>query len=221
MSTTRPRISRIPGVLLPAVVLLTAGSLSALPFLGPSGAREPKPKPSVSGATAKKPTKPSGSTAERKGGWFAKRPSTGSGKTADRTYPMSEVKIQDRLLKEWNGRNSRLVIDVGGQRAYLLVNEKVAVNTPVSTARSGKFTPRGSFTMTERVRSGKISNLYHVGMPYWMRLGATPYGAHSGYLPGYPASAGCIRLPNPVAEVIFNHTCAGTPVSIHSSWRRP
>jgi lipoprotein-anchoring transpeptidase ErfK/SrfK len=218
MSTTRPRLFRVPGLVLPAAVLVTAGTLSALPLFGPTVAREGKPKPE----TAVKKPAPAPAPA-RSGGWFAKRPAaaTGSAAKASRTYPLSEVKVQERILKEWNGSNSRLVIDVGGQRAYLLVNEKVAVSTPVSTARSGKSTPRGTFTMTERVRSGKISNLYHVGMPYWMRLGETPYGAHSGYLPGYPASAGCVRLPHTVAEVIFNHTRAGTPVSIHSSWRKP
>jgi len=79
-------------------------------------------------------------------------------------------------------------------------------------------TPTGTFRMSERVRSGKISNIYHVGMPFWMRLGTTPYGTHAGFLPGYPASHGCIRLPYPVAEVIFDHTQIGTPVTVQHSW---
>lgn len=122
------------------------------------------------------------------------------------------------VLSQSNGRNARLVIDIEKQRGYLLVNGKVAVNTPVSTARPGKYTPRGSFSMSQRVRSGKYSTIYGVEMPYWMRLSGTVFGVHAGHLPGYPASAGCIRLPMSAAEVIFDNTSSGTRVNIYSSW---
>ncbi len=127
-------------------------------------------------------------------------------------------KLNPLVLSQSNGRNTRVVIDVGAQRGYLLVNEKVAMDTPVSTARPGKYTPRGSFSIGQRVRSGKVSTIYGVEMPFWMRLGASPFGLHAGYLPGYPASAGCIRLPATAAQVIFDNTSPGTRVSIHSSW---
>ena len=72
--------------------------------------------------------------------------------------------------------------------------------------------------MYDRVRSGKISTIYHVSMPYWMRLSSTSYGVHAGYLPGYPASAGCIRLPSSAARMIYDNTRSGTRVNIYSSW---
>ncbi len=130
----------------------------------------------------------------------------------------SGARINPMVLSQSNGRNARLVIDIAEQRGYLLVNGKVAVNTPVSTARPGKYTPRGSFTMSQRVRSGKISTIYGVEMPYWMRLSGTAFGVHAGHLPGYPASAGCVRLPHSAAEVIFDNTTSGTRVNIYSSW---
>jgi lipoprotein-anchoring transpeptidase ErfK/SrfK len=37
---------------------------------------------------------------------------------------------------------------------------------------------------------------------------------HAGILPGYPASHGCIRLPEKVARVIFEKAKIGTPVMI-------
>jgi lipoprotein-anchoring transpeptidase ErfK/SrfK len=55
-------------------------------------------------------------------------------------------------------------------------------------------------------------------MPYWMRLSGTVFGVHAGHLPGYPASAGCVRLPVSAAEVIFDNTTYGTKVSIYSQW---
>lgn len=98
------------------------------------------------------------------------------------------------------------------------MNGKIAVDTPVSTARPGKWTPRGSFSMSQRVRTGKVSTIYGVEMPYWMRLSGSVYGVHAGHLPGYPASAGCIRLPVSAAQVIYDNTTYGTRVNIYSSW---
>lgn len=128
------------------------------------------------------------------------------------------TKVNQSILARSTKTNTRVVVDIARQTAFLLVDGSVAVETPVSTARSGKHTPRGNFRVTERVRSGKISTIYGVGMPYWMRLSGSVYGVHAGYLPGYPASAGCIRLPSDAARLIYDNTKYGTRVSIHSSW---
>ena len=39
-------------------------------------------------------------------------------------------------------------------------------------------------------------------------------GMHAGYLPGYPASHGCIRMPEFMAENFYKSVSVGTPVSI-------
>ncbi|MEM8954215.1 MAG: L,D-transpeptidase [Verrucomicrobiota bacterium] len=128
------------------------------------------------------------------------------------------IKVYEGVLAQSNRSNTKVVIDVSKQRAFLLVNGRVAMDSPVSTARRGKYTPRGTHYIGERVRTGKISTIYHVGMPYWMRLGNSLYGVHAGYLPGYPASAGCVRLPMEGARMIFDHTRSGTVVSIQNRW---
>ncbi|MAS96364.1 MAG: hypothetical protein CMO55_24430 [Verrucomicrobiales bacterium] len=130
----------------------------------------------------------------------------------------SGARINPAILSQSTGRNTRVVIDVADQRGYLLVDGKIAVDTPVSTARPGKWTPRGSFSISEKVRSGKVSTIYGVEMPYWMRLSGSAYGVHAGHLPGYPASAGCIRLPSSAAQVIYDNTSYGTRVNVYSSW---
>jgi hypothetical protein len=124
-------------------------------------------------------------------------------------------------MKRSNSRNTEVIIDIARQRAFLLVDGMIGLETPVSTARSGKITPTGTFVMTERVRSGKISTLYDVEMPFWMRLNDSEFGVHAGFLPGYPASAGCIRLPLEAAQSIFNETRPGTRVRICGNWRPP
>jgi lipoprotein-anchoring transpeptidase ErfK/SrfK len=37
---------------------------------------------------------------------------------------------------------------------------------------------------------------------------------HQGYLPGYAASHGCIRLPGHMAEKFYRQVSVGTPVEV-------
>ncbi|NNE90128.1 MAG: L,D-transpeptidase, partial [Verrucomicrobiales bacterium] len=113
----------------------------------------------------------------------------------------------------------KVVVDVSQQRAYLLIDGQIAIDTAVSTARAGKITPRGEFKITERIRTGKRSTLYGCEMPFWMRLDTSEYGMHIGDLPGHAASAGCVRLPHSVAPVLFDNTGSGTVVQIVDSWQ--
>lgn len=117
-----------------------------------------------------------------------------------------------------SGGKREVIVDIQDQRAYLIIDGRVAVDTPVSTAREGKLTPRGEYKITQRVRSGKTSSIYGCDLPYWMRLDESAIGMHIGDLPGYPASAGCVRLPYDVAPVIFDHTTTGTVVKVVDSW---
>ena len=39
-------------------------------------------------------------------------------------------------------------------------------------------------------------------------------GMHAGYLPGYPASHGCVRMPQHMAETFFRNVSVGTPVDV-------
>ena len=130
----------------------------------------------------------------------------------------SGARVNPMILSHSNSKNTRVVIDVADQRGYLLVDGKIAIDTPVSTARPGKWTPRGSFNISQKVRTGKISTIYGVEMPYWMRLSGSASGMHAGPLPGYPASAGCIRMPPSSAQMIFDNTTYGTRVNIYSNW---
>jgi lipoprotein-anchoring transpeptidase ErfK/SrfK len=50
-------------------------------------------------------------------------------------------------------------------------------------------------------------------MPFFMRF-AGGVGMHEGFLPGYPASHGCIRMPGFMAEAFFRNVDIGTPVTV-------
>ena len=50
-------------------------------------------------------------------------------------------------------------------------------------------------------------------MPDYMQFGGY-FGMHGGYLPGYPASHGCVRMPSDLAPKFFSRVQVGTPVEI-------
>ncbi len=130
----------------------------------------------------------------------------------------NDAYINYQLLEAGKNAKKKVIVDIGRQRAYLLVGNQVAIDTAVSTARSDKHTPRGTFKVTERIAHGKMSTIYDVEMPYWQRLDSTAIGMHIGDLPGYPASAGCIRLPYSVAPVLFSNMSSGMTVEVVDLW---
>lgn len=134
----------------------------------------------------------------------------------------------------------RIEIDLQDQMAYLIADGELALSTPISTGRAGHLTETGVFKIIEKERN-HYSNLYGkivdargnvvvsdadadmkvpsggkfipAPMRYFLRFsGAT--GMHAGYLPGYPASHGCVRLPEANAIELFNTVEIGTPVTV-------
>lgn len=128
--------------------------------------------------------------------------------------------VDSQLLDARRDGEKKVIVDVANQRAYLLIDNQIAIDTAVSTARSGKETPRGTFKITERVAEGKTSTIYGCDLPYWQRLDGSAIGLHVGDLPGYPASAGCIRLPHSIAPTLFANTQSGVTVEVVDFWDR-
>ena len=107
----------------------------------------------------------------------------------------------------------KIVIDLSLQRAVLYKNGSVYQSSKVSTGKSGYRTPTGEYVVTHKHRTW-TSTLYHSSMPYFMRLSCKAFGTHVGYVPNYPASHGCIRMPHNNAKAFFNAAPRGTTVSI-------
>jgi hypothetical protein len=136
----------------------------------------------------------------------------------------AQFRIDDEFLettKDSESSSTSFVIDLAAQKAYLIIDEKIAVETRVCTGRRGKRTPTGTFTIMEKVRKGKISSIYKVPLPYWMRLTWRGIGIHVGPIKDNPASAGCIRLPEGVASTLFDHMPQGTEVQIVENFKLP
>ena len=106
-----------------------------------------------------------------------------------------------------------ITVDLSSQRATLSKNGSVIERTSVSTGREGYSTPAGRYVITDKHPLHK-STLYHVDMPWFMRLNSSAIGLHAGYVTGRPASHGCIRLPDSVARRFYSLTKVGDEVQI-------
>ena len=84
----------------------------------------------------------------------------------------------------------------------------------ISTGTMGRETPTGVFTILEKKIMHRSTTYDNAPMPYMQRLTTKGIAIHAGDLPGYPASHGCIRLPNEFAKLLYAATEIGTPVMI-------
>ncbi len=132
-------------------------------------------------------------------------------------------------------------IKLSEQRAYFYKGGELVGVSQLSTGREGLVTPSGTFSISQKDKD-HVSSKYGdyvdpadnvvvpnvdvtkdpkppgtrfkgAPMPYFMRI-VGGVGMHAGYLPGYPASHGCIRMPEFMAENFFRSVNAGTPVTI-------
>jgi lipoprotein-anchoring transpeptidase ErfK/SrfK len=107
----------------------------------------------------------------------------------------------------------RIEISLASQRVALFKNGVPVFHAPCSTGREGYSTKKGQFVITDKNRNHR-STIYHVEMPYFMRLSCLDFGMHAGYVPNRPASHGCIRLPSEAARKFFSEIPIGTLVTV-------
>jgi len=152
------------------------------------------------------------------------------------------LKVNQSVLRQATPDNVHVRVSLPKQRAYLMVGEQIAADSPISSGKAGHSSPRGHFSVMEKdpdhrsslygdfvdssgrtVRAGisaKIdsapSGTHYVGAPmrWFMRLTGEGVGMHVGILPGYPASHGCIRMSADGAKLFYDTVKVGTPVEV-------
>jgi hypothetical protein len=107
-----------------------------------------------------------------------------------------------------------LTIDLTAQRAMVYRDGVLIAASAISTGSMGRETPTGVFTILEKKVMHRSITYDDAPMPYMQRLTSKGIAIHAGDLPGYPASHGCIRLPNEFAKQLYGATKIGTPVMI-------
>jgi hypothetical protein len=127
---------------------------------------------------------------------------------------------------EWNPQRSSsgpvlVVVSIDDQMAFVYRNGVEIAKSTVSTGRPGKETPTGVFTVLQRKVEHESSIYKGAQMPYMQRLTWSGIAMHAGELPGYPASAGCVRLPYSFSEKIFGVMSNGGTVVITQKGAQP
>jgi lipoprotein-anchoring transpeptidase ErfK/SrfK len=150
--------------------------------------------------------------------------------------------VTSNLPEPHSGRPS-IVVSLSAQEAYLYRGEYRIASSHISSGREGYRTPVGHFQVirkdedhrsslygdyvddsgrvvtanVDRRRDPRPLHSHFVGtpMPYFLEF-SPGYGLHQGYLPGVPASHGCIRMPYWKARQFYNSARVGTPVVVKS-----
>ncbi len=148
--------------------------------------------------------------------------------------------VTSNLPEKHSGRPS-IVVGLREQEAYLYRGKNRTASSRISSGREGYRTPTGHFHVIRKEEnhrsslygdyvdaSGRVvranvdvrrdrkpphSHFVGASMPYFLEF-SPGYGLHQGYLPGVPASHGCIRMPYWKARQFFNAAHIGTSVVV-------
>jgi lipoprotein-anchoring transpeptidase ErfK/SrfK len=148
--------------------------------------------------------------------------------------------VTANMPQRHSGRSS-IVVKLHEQQAYLYRGRHLTAASRISSGREGYRTPVGSFSVIRKDEdhrssvygayvdeSGRVvrpnvdvrrdpkpphSKFVGASMPFFVEF-SPGYGFHQGYLPGVPASHGCIRMPYWKARQFYNAAHIGTSVLV-------
>src|SRR5260221_7988789 len=107
-----------------------------------------------------------------------------------------------------------LVVTIPNQTLYVFRNGIRIGRSTISTGKSGKSAPSGVFPVLEKKVSPTSSIYKGAQMPHMQRLTWSGIALHAGHLPGYPASAGCVRMPIDFPAKLYSVPGIGTTLII-------
>ena len=125
-----------------------------------------------------------------------------------------------------------ILVELSAQQAYLYEGGELVASSRISTGREGYDTPTGRFRVIKKDRDHRSSvygyyadedgncvmdnidkrkdkmppgcQFIGASMPFFLEF-LPGYGLHAGYLPGFPASHGCVRMPYWKARAVFQY----------------
>ena len=97
-----------------------------------------------------------------------------------------------------------VLVSLPDQILYVYRNGVRIGRSTVSTGKPGKHTPTGVFTVLQKKVRHESSIYKGAKMPHMQRLTWSGIALHAGYLPGYPASAGCVRMSVDFAAKLYS-----------------
>src|SRR5438128_5969572 len=174
---------------------------------------------------------------------FGPKPTTKPmGKASELISRQAPLKVNQSILKQATPDNTHIVVSIPKQRAYLMIDDQVVADGPISAGKRGHSSPTGHLKVLEKdpkhhsnlygdfvdssgrvVRAGVSARIDSApsgthfsgaAMKWFLRLTEDGVGMHIGILPGYPASHGCIRESPDGAKLFYDHVKVGTPVDV-------
>ena len=183
------------------LLAISATSVSALPFGFPRDIRRTPTPPSEIERPATSPQSPARSRATLTAARSTTKPVTNSAPGANDPLAKANAPLQ-------------IIIALDKQQLTLYAAGEVVARSRVSTGMRGYGTPAGVFSIIQKDRWHR-SNLYDDAPMYFMqRITWSGVALHQGIVPSYPASHGCVRLPESFARQLWGRTSLGVRVII-------
>lgn len=126
-------------------------------------------------------------------------------RAAAATATTSGVERAGKIVADLNRETIEVRVSVSQQMMEVWFNGEMIHEWPVSTARKGKVTPRGSFKPQWLSKNHKSSLYNNAPMPYSIFYSGNYaiHGTDQESKLGRPASAGCVRLSRANAKILF------------------
>jgi hypothetical protein len=138
---------------------------------------------------------------------------------SSQTGPFSRDRKAEPSFSELAGKAKgkgplRIIISLDKQQLTLYAGDEVIAHSRVSSGQRGHSTPTGVFSIIQKDRWHR-SNIYDDAPMYFMqRLTWSGVALHQGIVPNYPASHGCIRMPEAFARQLWTTTKLGARVIV-------
>ncbi len=108
----------------------------------------------------------------------------------------------------------RIKVDLSEKRAWVYdADGKNIFSTRISAGKRSNPTLPGRYVITNKYPHW-TSTIYNAKMPWFQRFSGSDIGFHQGYVPGYHASHGCLRVSSGRAKKLYQITQIGDPVEI-------
>ncbi len=116
------------------------------------------------------------------------------------------------------GANKKIVVDLSKQEAFAYEDGKLLMKGWISSGKPDFETPKGRYRVLAKEKF-HISNEWPkpdggAEMPFMLRLTWSGIAIHLGYVPNYPASHGCVRAKDGLAQELYKWADIGTRVVI-------
>lgn len=122
--------------------------------------------------------------------------------------------IEETAPETLSGPPVIAIVSIKDQRVTVYDANGGSMSGRVSSGRDGYETPVGVYSVLQKEEE-HYSNLYDdASMPFMQRITWSGIALHAGQLPGYPASHGCVRMPDSFAQRLFPLTKVGMRVVV-------